>query len=117
MSAVGGTGAAPSRYFLDDTAIVPPVVCNNDSPSSTVAGQLVDTTVLILIAFGGRESWGTMLNLIIFGYIGKVLYEAAATPVTYLIVNKLKRSEGVDVYDRDTNLNPFARNPGERAER
>src|SRR3989440_3018665 len=76
---------------------------------STVAGQLVDTTVLILIAFGGRESWLTMLNLILSGYIGKVLYEAAATPLTYLVVNKLKRAEGVDVYDRDTNFNPFAR--------
>jgi uncharacterized PurR-regulated membrane protein YhhQ (DUF165 family) len=78
---------------------------------STVAGQLVDTTVLILIAFGGRESWLTMLNLIISGYVGKVLYEAAATPLTYLVVNKLKRAEGVDVYDRDTNFNPFARQP------
>src|SRR5947208_14650615 len=76
---------------------------------STVAGQLVDTTVLILIAFGARESWLTMLNLIISGYVGKVLYEAAATPLTYLVVNKLKRAEGVDVYDRDTNFNPFAR--------
>src|SRR6266487_2093709 len=76
---------------------------------STVAGQFVDTTVLILIAFGGRESWLTMLNLIISGYVGKVLYEAAATPLTYLVVNKLKRAEGVDVYDRDTNFNPFAR--------
>src|SRR5438874_6196061 len=76
---------------------------------STVAGQLVDTTVLILIAFGGRESWLTMLDLTIPGYIGKVLYEAAATPLTYLVVNKLKRAEGVDVYDRDTNFNPFAR--------
>src|SRR6266513_5775338 len=76
---------------------------------STVAGQFVDTTVLILIAFGERESWLTMLNLIISGYVGKVLYEAAATPLTYLVVNKLKRAEGVDVYDRDTNFNPFAR--------
>jgi hypothetical protein len=24
-------------------------------------------------------------------------------------VNKLKRAEGVDVYDRNTNFNPFAR--------
>src|SRR5918999_1500827 len=32
---------------------------------STATGQLVDTTVLILIAFVGRESWPTMLNLII----------------------------------------------------
>jgi uncharacterized PurR-regulated membrane protein YhhQ (DUF165 family) len=74
-----------------------------------VAGQLVDTTVLILIAFGGRESGLTILNLIVSGYVGKVLYEAAATPLTYFIVNRLKRAEGVDVYDRNTNFNPFAR--------
>jgi hypothetical protein len=29
--------------------------------------------------------------------------------LTYLIVNKLKRAEGIDVYDRGTNFNPFAR--------
>jgi queuosine precursor transporter len=83
---------------------------------STVTGQFVDTTVLILIAFGGRESWLTMLNLIVSGYVGKVLYEAVATPLTYLVVNKLKRTEGVDVYDRDTNFNPFARNRQSGAE-
>src|SRR5688572_17962513 len=80
---------------------------------STVTGQLVDTTVLILIAFGGRTAWSTMLNLIISGYLAKVLYEALATPVTYLVVNRLKRAEGVDVYDRDTDFNPFARNRGQ----
>lgn len=76
---------------------------------STVTGQLVDTTVLILIAFGGRESWSTMLKLILSGYLAKVLYEVLATPLTYLVVNRLKRAEGVDVFDRDTNFNPFAR--------
>jgi uncharacterized integral membrane protein (TIGR00697 family) len=83
---------------------------------STVTGQLVDTTVLILIAFGGYTPWATMLNLIISGYFAKVLYEVLATPLTYLIVNKLKRAEGVDVYDRDTNFNPFARNRQNSAE-
>jgi len=81
-------------------------------------------TVLILIAFGWGHlvdpetavPWSTMLNLIISGYVGKVLYEAAATPLTYLVVNKLKRAEGVDVYDRDTNFNPFTRNSESRIE-
>ena len=82
---------------------------------STVTGQLVDTTVLILIAFAGRASGSTMLNLIISGYVGKVLYEALATPLTYLVVNRLKRAEGVDVYDRDTNFNPFARSDTQAA--
>ena len=77
---------------------------------STVAGQLVDTATVIFIAFVGRASWTTMLNLIVSGYFAKVLYETVATPLTYLIVNSLKRAEGIDVYDRNTNFNPFARN-------
>jgi len=39
-----------------------------------------------------------------------VLYEAAATPLTYAVVNFLKRAEGVDVFDRSTDFNPFAGN-------
>jgi uncharacterized integral membrane protein (TIGR00697 family) len=74
---------------------------------STIVGQMVDTVVVILIAFGGREEWSVILNLILSGYLAKVLYEALATPVTYLVVNGLKRAEGVDVYDQDTDFNPF----------
>lgn len=76
--------------------------------SSTAVGQLVDSTVIMTLAFAGRESWSTILNLIFTGYLGKVLYEAAATPVTYLVVNGLKRVEGVDVYDVRTDFSPFA---------
>jgi hypothetical protein len=76
---------------------------------STITGQFVDTTVLILIAFGGYTEWKKMFSLIVGGYFAKVLYEALATPFTYLVVNWLKRAEGVDVYDRETNFNPFAR--------
>lgn len=75
---------------------------------STAVGQLVDSIVVMTVAFGGRESWLTIVNLIFTGYVGKVLYEAAMTPVTYLVVNSLKRAEGVDVYDVATNFSPFA---------
>jgi queuosine precursor transporter len=37
----------------------------------------------------------------------KTGWEAALTPVTYLVVGWLKRVEGVDVYDRETNFTPF----------
>jgi len=77
---------------------------------STITGQFVDTTTVIIIAFIGWTPWLTMLNLIISGYLFKVIYEVAATPITYWIVNNLKRAEGIDVYDRGTNFNPFARN-------
>jgi uncharacterized integral membrane protein (TIGR00697 family) len=74
---------------------------------STVVGQFVDTVVVMVIAFGGSLSPQLIATLIFSGYLGKVLYEAAATPLTYLIVNTLKRKEGVDVFDETTNFSPF----------
>ncbi len=74
---------------------------------STAAGQAVDSTVFMVIAFAGVESWATIFNLIVSGYGFKVIYEAVMTPVTYRVVNWLKRAEGVDVYDRETDFNPF----------
>ena len=75
---------------------------------STVAGQAVDTIVIMTLAFAFTTPWRNIGELIVSGYVAKVLYEAAATPLTYLIVNGLKRAEGVDIYDTDTNFSPFA---------
>jgi uncharacterized integral membrane protein (TIGR00697 family) len=74
---------------------------------STVVGQAVDTVIVIVLAFAGRESVSTIVNLILSGYFAKVAYEAAATPLTYLVVNSLKRAEGLDVYDRAISFTPF----------
>ncbi|MEZ5401519.1 MAG: queuosine precursor transporter [Bryobacteraceae bacterium] len=75
---------------------------------STIAGQLVDTIIVMIIVFAGSVSWGAIVKLIYSGYLSKVLYEAAMTPVTYLVVNALKRAEGVEVFDASTDFNPFA---------
>ncbi|MBK5294371.1 MAG: queuosine precursor transporter [Acidobacteriia bacterium] len=75
---------------------------------STVAGQLVDTILVMVIAFGGTLSWDLVFTLIYSGYLGKVAYEVIATPVTYYVVNVLKRSEGIEIFDHATNFNPFA---------
>src|SRR5580692_9802423 len=75
---------------------------------STVTGQAVDTAVIILIAFGGAQSPPMLLRMILSSYLIKVGVEVLATPITYLVVGWLKRAEGVDAYDRDTNFNPFA---------
>jgi uncharacterized integral membrane protein (TIGR00697 family) len=75
---------------------------------STVSGQAVDTTVVILVAFWGSHP-GRMLAWMIFSsYLVKVAVEVVATPFTYLVVGSLKRAEGVDTFDRRTNFNPFA---------
>ncbi len=73
---------------------------------STIVGQLVDTTIVVIFIFWG-ESAGVMVRLIVSGYLFKVTYEVLATPLTYLVVNFLKRTEGVDYFDRNTNFNPF----------
>jgi len=75
---------------------------------STISGQLVDTVMLVLIAFWGVQSNSQILRLIVGSYAIKVVYETLATPLTYLIVRQLKRAEGVDTFDRGTNFNPFA---------
>lgn len=74
---------------------------------STVVGQAVDTTIVIVIIFWGHPL-GEIANLIFSGYVFKVTYEVVATPLTYVIVNSLKRAEGVNFFDRATNFNPFA---------
>jgi uncharacterized integral membrane protein (TIGR00697 family) len=74
---------------------------------STAVGQFADTTLVMILAFGGSLSGAMIANLIFSGYLAKVAYEAAATPVTYMIVNFLKRKEGVDVFDYSTEFNPF----------
>ncbi len=75
---------------------------------STVVGQAVDTTVVMFAAFYGMRSTHVILELIISGYVIKVLYETLMTPVTYAVVNFLKRTEAVDYFDYETNFSPFA---------
>ena len=74
---------------------------------STVVGQLVDTSVLMFVAFGGTMSTKSIVVLIFSGYLGKVLYEALMTPFTYLVVNGLKKIEHVNVFDTNTDFSPF----------
>jgi uncharacterized integral membrane protein (TIGR00697 family) len=74
---------------------------------STVVGQAVDTTLVIVLTFGGIFTVHTLAEIILTGYLLKVAYEVLATPLTYLVVNWLKRAEGVDTFDTRTNFNPF----------
>ncbi len=74
---------------------------------STAIGQAVDTFLFVLVAFFHvwpvKAVWVAGASL--YGF--KVLYEAVASPLTYLIVGFLKRKEGVDYYDIETDFSPF----------
>ncbi len=72
---------------------------------STIVGQGIDSMVFITIAFSGGDA--PIVTLILTQWIAKVGYEIALTPLTYAIVSQLKRIEGIDHYDHDTNFSPI----------
>jgi uncharacterized integral membrane protein (TIGR00697 family) len=74
--------------------------------SSTVLGQGIDSAIFVSLAFAGTGV-PSLLGLIVAQWLFKSAYEIVATPVTYAVVNALKRTEGIDAFDRDTNFNPL----------
>lgn len=75
---------------------------------STIVGQAFDTLLFVIIAFWGSIPTVILVQTIWSGYLFKVLYEAAATPITYIIVRWLKQKEGLDFFDTGTKFNPFS---------
>jgi hypothetical protein len=72
---------------------------------STIVGQGLDTSIFIIIAFAGTPSFAPIM--ILYHWLAKTAIEALATPLTYKAVNFLKERERIDVYDYETNFNPF----------
>lgn len=75
--------------------------------ASTLVGQGIDSAVFITLAFAGLIPLDLMISAVITQWLMKSLYEALATPLTYLTVNFLKKQEGTDLYDYGTRFNPF----------
>jgi len=75
---------------------------------STLAGQTVDSLIFYPVAFLGIWPVETMAAVILFNGLFKVAVEAAFTPLTYLIVDWLKRVEEEDYYDVGTDFTPFS---------
>ena len=75
---------------------------------STIAGEIVDTLVFYPLAFFGKWSNDQLLAVMAANYTLKVLWEVLATPITYRVVNFLKRVENEDYYDRETKFTPFS---------
>lgn len=74
---------------------------------STIVGQAVDSLLFQILAFAGAWPGSLLARVILWNFILKVSYEILATPLTYLVVNRLKKAEREDFYDRGTDFNPF----------
>lgn len=75
---------------------------------STMVGQFADSIIFYPLAFYGIWETGTMVKVVMFNFLFKVGVEVLWTPLTYLIVNWLKRAENEDYYDTETNFTPFS---------
>ncbi len=75
---------------------------------STLVGQGLDSLIFYPIAFGGLWTFNTILAVIVFNWIFKVAVEVLMTPVTYIVVDAIKKAEGVDYYDIGTDFTPFS---------
>jgi uncharacterized integral membrane protein (TIGR00697 family) len=74
---------------------------------STVVGEGLDSLVFMTLAFVGTIPTTVLALAILTQWLVKSAYEAAITPLTYIVVNFLKRKEGRDVFDYDTKFNPL----------
>lgn len=78
---------------------------------STVIGQGIDSMIFYPVAFLGVWTTDSVLLVMVTNWGMKVAWEAILTPVTYAAVGFLKRREGVDVFDQNTDFSPFAKAP------
>jgi uncharacterized integral membrane protein (TIGR00697 family) len=75
---------------------------------STILGEAVDSAIFYPLAFLGLWSPDLVLRVMATNYAVKVLWEILVTPLTYRVVNFLKRAESEDYFDRSTDFTPFS---------
>jgi len=73
--------------------------------SSTLIGEGFDSVIFIMISFWGTMENSVVLKMIFFQYIFKVAYEILFTPLTYTVVNFIKKKEGIDTFDTNIKYN------------
>lgn len=74
---------------------------------STLVGEGVDSLIFITIAFAGVFPLQVMLVMIATQALIKTVYEIAVLPLTILVVQKVKKLEGIDTFDYTVSYNPF----------
>jgi uncharacterized integral membrane protein (TIGR00697 family) len=75
---------------------------------STIVGEAVDSLIFYPLAFLGVWTSDLVVSVMLANYVLKVVWEAVMTPLTYRVVNFLKRAEHEDYFDRQTDFTPFS---------
>ena len=75
--------------------------------TSTLCGQMVNTTVFYIFALWGMIPTHVLTKSIAVASLTKVSVELLFLPVTLKVSTWLKRIENVDYFDKGTNFNPL----------
>lgn len=75
---------------------------------STLAGEGADSLIFITVAFAGLFPLQIMMTMILTQALIKTVYEILVLPLTIVIVNKVKKIEGLDTFDYNVSYNPFS---------
>lgn len=75
--------------------------------SSTIGSAALDSAIFSVIAFYGTMSNGNLVAFIIVMWAIKIIIEIAGLPFSIRLVNKLKKLETLDIYDKQTKFNIF----------
>lgn len=77
---------------------------------STLAGEGADSLIFITIAFAGIFPIKALMTMVLTQALIKTAYEIIILPVTILVVQKMKKLEGDDIFDNSVSYNPFKLN-------
>ncbi|MCD8306483.1 MAG: queuosine precursor transporter [Prevotella sp.] len=84
--------------------------------ASTVVGEGADSLVFFPLAFyllpwlfegAPKVNFAMLISLMLTQVVAKTLYEVVALPITIRVVRRVKKLEGVDVFDEDISYNPL----------
>jgi uncharacterized integral membrane protein (TIGR00697 family) len=74
---------------------------------STLVGELLDSALFVFIAFTGLYPLSILITMAVSNYLFKSVIEVTFTPITYAVVGRVKRAEGIDVFDYGERYNPL----------
>jgi Na+/H+ antiporter NhaC len=74
---------------------------------STALGQGCLTIIVDILNYTGKLSTHDLISMMISGYLWKMSFAVILVFPAWLLVRFLKKSEGIDYYDINTNFNPF----------
>jgi queuosine precursor transporter len=75
--------------------------------TSSAVGELIMLVIWVTIAFSGQLTKDQLLHLALSDYLIRVLYLLIFALPAAGIARFLKFLDGVDIYDKNTNFNPF----------